>query len=166
VRTRRSLRWVLAACALAAAAAACSSSSSSTSSTPAPTGEPTSGAAAQKQVADNWTAFFSAKTPVTQRVALLQDGQDFSSVIKAQAGSGLASEASASVSKVTVTKPDQAAVAYSILVGGKPALPSQSGTAVYQAGTWKVGVASFCGLLALENGGSTSSLPAACSAAS
>ena len=37
--------------------------------------------------------------------------------------------------------------------------------AVYQDGTWKVGLASFCGLLALENGGKTSGLPAACKSA-
>jgi hypothetical protein len=35
-------------------------------------------------------------------------------------------------------------------------------TAVLQDGTWKVGAASFCGLLALQNGGSTKSLPAVC----
>jgi hypothetical protein len=59
----------------------------------------------------------------------------------------------------------QAKVTYSILVGGQPALANQSGVAVYQDGTWKVGLASFCGLLALENGGKTSSLPAACQTA-
>jgi len=37
---------------------------------------------------------------------------------------------------------------------------------VYQDGSWKVGESSFCGLLILENGGKTTGLPAACSAAS
>jgi hypothetical protein len=37
-----------------------------------------------------------------------------------------------------------------------------SGVAVYQDRTWKVGLASFCSLMALENGGKTSSLPSAC----
>ncbi len=49
---------------------------------------------------------------------------------------------------------------YDILVGGTPALKNQTGTAVYQNGTWKVGVASFCGLLTLENAGKTAGLPA------
>jgi len=44
-------------------------------------------------------------------------------------------------------------------------LPNQAGVAVLQGGTWKVGVASFCGLLTLENGGKSSSLPAACKTA-
>ncbi len=53
---------------------------------------------------------------------------------------------------------------YSILVSGTPALTNQAGVAVYQDGTWKVGDASFCGLLTIENGGNTASLPAACKA--
>jgi hypothetical protein len=36
---------------------------------------------------------------------------------------------------------------------------------VYSGGTWKVGVASFCSLLGLENNGNTSKLPAACKSA-
>jgi len=55
-------------------------------------------------------------------------------------------------------------VTYSILVSGTPALTNQAGVAVYQDGRWKVGDASFCGLLLLENGGKTQLLPAACRA--
>jgi hypothetical protein len=32
-------------------------------------------------------------------------------------------------------------------------LANQKGTAVLENGTWKVGLASFCGLAALESGG-------------
>jgi hypothetical protein len=165
-KARRLPRWVVAACAVAAVAAACGGGGGTSSAPQGSSSQASSGAAAEQQIATNWTAFFDANTPVTQRIALLQDGQEFAQIIRAQAGSPLASEASASVSKVRVTKPDQAAVTYSILVGGKPALPNQSGTAVYQDGSWKVGATSFCGLLVLENGGSSSSsLPAACRAA-
>jgi hypothetical protein len=165
MRTRRLLQRAAAACVLAGIVAACGGNST-TSSAPAATSsaQAPSGAAAQKQIAANWTAFFDAKTPVSQRIALVEDGQEFAPIIKAQAASPLASQASASVSKVTVTKPDQAAVTYSILLSGKPALTNQSGTAVYQDRSWKVGATSFCGLLTLENGGSTASLPAACKA--
>ena len=99
---------------------------------------------------------------MAKRVSLLQDGSTFASIIKSQAGSGLAATATAQVTKVTVITSSEAEVTYSILVGGTPELKDQKGTAVLQDGTWKVGVASFCGLLTLENGGSTSSLPAAC----
>lgn len=122
-----------------------------------------SGAAAT--IKANWEAFFNPKTPVAKRVSLLQDGQMFASVIKSQAGSGLASSASAKVTKVTLVSPTQAKVTYSILVGGQPALSNQTGVAIKQGSTWKVGVASFCGLLAVENGGKTTGLPAACKSA-
>lgn len=119
----------------------------------------------EKEITANWEAFFNAKTPVAKRVSLLQDGSTFSSIIKSQAGSSLASEATAQVTKVTVITSSQAQVTYSILVAGTPELKNQTGTAVYEDGTWKVGVVSFCGLLTLENGGSSSSLPAACKSA-
>ena len=102
---------------------------------------------------------------MAKRVSLLQDGSAFASVIRAQAGSSLASQASAKVTKVTVTSPSQAGVTYTVLLAGTPALKNQAGVAVYEDGTWKVGLKSFCGLLTLENGGNTKSLPAACSSA-
>lgn len=107
-------------------------------------------------------AFFSAKTPTARRIALLQNGQLFAPVIRAQAGSPLAQLATAKVTKVTLTGAGKAAVTYDILAGGQTGLSGQSGVAVYQDGLWKVGLASFCGLLRLENGGSKG-LPAGCS---
>lgn len=169
------------ACALAALTvtlAACGSSPSSASSsapaatTPAaatsPAAAPTTSSASAGAVAaitSNWEAFFNAKTPDSKRVALLQDGQQFKSVITSQSGSSLAALATAKVTHVTVTSPTQAAVTYTILVSGTPELKNQKGTAVLQNGTWKVGVTSFCGLLTIENAGKTSGLPAACKAA-
>lgn len=168
---------------LAATAAACGGSSSpSTSSSPpsapatsAPPSAPASSSApatstvapgaATAAVTKNWEAFFNAKTPVSKRVSLLQDGSQFQSIIQSQAGSGLAALATAKVTHVTVSSPTQATVTYNILVSGTPELKNQTGTAVLQNGTWKVGVSSFCGLLTLENGGKTSGLPAACKSA-
>ncbi|MGH3277020.1 MAG: hypothetical protein ACRDNZ_22170 [Streptosporangiaceae bacterium] len=116
-------------------------------------------------IAANWTAFFNAKTPVDTRISLLQDGQMLAPVIRAQSGTGLAAEATAKVTRVTVTSPTQAMVGYDILVSGQTALAGQTGTAVLQNGTWKVGLSSFCGLLILENGGKSSGLPSACKSA-
>jgi hypothetical protein len=173
VITRRLISSILLACMAGLGLAACGSSSSSTTPAASPSSPAASPAASAssaasgdaKVIAANWAAFFNAKTPVATRVGLLQDGSDFSSIIKSQAGSGLAATATAQVTKVTVITSSEAEVTYSILVGGTPELKGQKGTAVLQAGTWKVGVASFCGLLTLENGGSTSSLPAACKSA-
>jgi hypothetical protein len=175
---RRVLQQVLLVSALAAGLAACSSSSNSSSSgassspssapsssAPASSASPASSSGAASTIAANWATFFNAKTPVAKRVSLLQDGQTFQSIIKSQAGSGLAASATAKVTKVTMVSSTQAKVTYSILIGGQSALANQAGVAVLQDGTWKVGLASFCGLLAVENGGKTSGLPAACKSA-
>ena len=178
---RRVPQQILLVCALAAGIAACSSSGNSSSSgaSSSPSSAPSSSASAASSapaspvsssgataaITANWEAFFSPKTPVAKRVSLLQDGQTFESVIKSQAGSGLAASATSKVTKVTVVSPTQAKVTYSILLGGQPALSNQAGVAVKQGGTWKVGVASFCGLLTVENSGKTSGLPAACKSA-
>jgi hypothetical protein len=168
VLTRRVIASILLACMVGLGLAACGSSSSSTpkasSSSPAAKPSAPSTSSAVSAITTNWEAFFNAKTPIPKRVSLLQDGSTFSSIIKSQAGSGLASKATAQVTKVTVITSSQAQVTYTILLSGTPELKNQTGSAVYQDGTWKVGVTSFCSLLALENGGSTSSLPAACKA--
>jgi len=65
---------------------------------------------------------------------------------------------------VTVSSSTQAIVTYDILLSGTPVLSNQKGIAVNQGGTWKVGDTSFCGLLALQTGGSAN-LPAACKTA-
>jgi hypothetical protein len=163
----RRIPHILGGCALVALAVtvtACGSSTPSSSSTSKPPAASSSkpAASAASQITTNWETFFSAKTPTSQRVSLLQDGSQFQSLISAQAGGGLASEASAKVIKVTVNSPTQATVKYDVLLGKTTALSNQAGMAVYQDGTWKVGAASFCGLLKLENGGKTSGLPAAC----
>jgi hypothetical protein len=151
------------------AAAACSTATTSTPGTlptvptaQANTGGATGTAGTEQEIAANWVAFFDPKTPVSKRVALLQDGSQFQAIIQAQANSTLESEASATVTKVALTSATQAKVTYSILLAGAPALPDQGGVAVLVGGVWQVGITSFCGLLTLENGGSTKGLPTVC----
>jgi hypothetical protein len=168
MKAHRTLQLLVLVGVLCVGIAACGSSnnsgaSSSSTSAPATSAPATSASAAPSGsaaalITANWEKFFSAKTPVATRVALLQNGSMFESVIKAQAGSGLAATASAKVSKVIVTSSRRATVKYSILISGATALANQSGVAVYQDGTWKVGLASFCGLLTLENSGKTPSV--------
>jgi hypothetical protein len=168
--------------ALAATMAACSSSaststsaepssaapaSSAASSPAAPASSPassSSGAAAggnaKAQITANWEAFFNGQTSAAKKISLLQNGQKFAAVINAQAGSGLASSAGAKVTAVVVNSATKATVSYDITLSGATALPNQTGTAVYEGGTWKVGDVSFCQLLKLENAGSS---PSVCS---
>ena len=167
--------------ALAATMAACSSSSSPTVTSPS-SAPPASSAAsspaatssspvasspgtaasgnAKAQITANWEAFFNGQTPAAKKIALLENGQKFASVINAQAGSGLASSAGAKVTAVVVNSPTKATVSYDITLSGATALANQTGTAVYQDGTWKVGDVSFCQLLKLENAGTA---PSVCS---
>jgi len=138
--------------------------STSPSSPPANSSEPTSGPGAVQAIETNWAKFFDAKTPIPQRIALLENGQQFADVIHAQANFTLAKLATAKVTHVTLTGTSQAAVTYSILISGKTGLGGQAGVAVYQDGVWKVGDSSFCGLLKIENAGSSKGLPAGCKA--
>jgi hypothetical protein len=171
MKSNRQIAAAIGACAVAGLVAACGSSSpSSSSSTPpstsssSPAATPTSSApatgSAQADIKANWTKFFAASTPVSTRVSLLEDGSQFASIIQAQHGSTLAKVASAKVLSVGMVSSSQALVKYDILADGAVALSNESGVAVLQNGTWKVGVQSFCGLLKLED---MKSLPAACS---
>jgi hypothetical protein len=166
--------------ALALAVSACSSSSSSSSSSTAssaaaPAGSPsaivssapassssTGNSAAVAQITTNWEKFFNASTPLSQRVALLQNGSSFSSAIDSFSKLPLAGGIGAKVTGVTVNSATSATVTYSLVSGSTTLLGGQTGTAVYQDGTWKVGDASLCNLFKLIPGGS---LPAACSSA-
>ena len=133
----------------AAAPTTAAASPSAAASTPAATGT----AAAIAAITKNWVTFFNGKTPAATRQSLVQDGSQFATVLKAQASSAQSEAAGASVQKVTLTSATQAAVGYTILISGSPVLAGQKGTAVLESGTWKVSLASFCGLLALQNGG-------------
>ena len=154
--------------ALAVAVAACSSSSSSSSSAPATSAPassasaPANTAAAATQITANWEKFFSASTSTSQRVTLLQNGSTFAAAIAALAKLPLASGIGAKVTGVTVDN-GTAIVKYDITSGTSSLLSGQTGTAVYQNGTWKVGDGSLCGLLKLVPGGT---VPAACNAVS
>jgi hypothetical protein len=138
----------------AASAAPPQPSPTSASSTAAAPG----GSGATGVIKTNWEAFFNGKTGAAQKIALLQNGQTFASVIKAQASSTLATGASAAVTAVVVESATTATVSYNIDLNGSAALSNQTGTAVYQDGMWKVGDVSFCALLTLENAGKAPSV--------
>jgi hypothetical protein len=168
---------MLVICAVGASIAACGSSGSSTSSSAPSTSASTTPAAAPSssspspatssgnavaEITTNWIAFFNPKTPTAKRISLLQNGPAFASEIQSSASFPGASSASAKVTKVTVTSATQANVTYDILLLGTPVLSNQKGVAVLVGGTWKVGDASFCSLLTLENSGKT---PTVCKSA-
>jgi hypothetical protein len=172
MRTHRQTVTVIGACALAAALAACGSSgkpSGSNTTTPAATTPSStsttspSTAASIAAIKTNWTTFFDFQTATSKQVSLLQDGSAFTSAINGMKGNPIASGANAKVLSVTNVTPTMATVKYDVLLGTAVALPNQTGTAVYEDGTWKVGDGSLCGLLGLEL--KKSQLPPACSSA-
>ena len=66
--------------------------------------------------------------------------------------------------ETVVNSATTATVTFNIVsTGGSKLLSGQTGTSVYQDGTWKVGDSSLCGLFKLIPGGS---VPAACNSAS
>jgi hypothetical protein len=142
----------LAILAVAGVLAGCGSSSHSASASKksaSTTGQSTPASAAT-QIKRDWTTFFAASTPPAKKASLLQNGQAFAQTIAAQSKSPLAAQSQAKVTKVDLTGPSTARVTYTILLGGKPALSNQRGTAIKSGSTWKVSDASFCSLLALE----------------
>jgi len=185
-QARRVLLTPAVALAVTAAVAACSSSASSSSSsastipvTSASASAPASSAPASSapatngggaagnvtaitEIKANWVKFFSSSTPNSERVALLQDGQTFAAAIKSFSASPLASAVSSKVDSVTLSSSTQAAVKYDLTAGGTSVASGQTGTAVLQDGTWKVGDDVFCGLL--KEGASLlgMTVPAAC----
>ena len=165
---RRAILAPVFSLALVAAVAACSSSSSSSSSSAA-TSAPASSATAPSssdataEITANWEKFFNSSTPNAERVALLQNGSTFAGAITALSKQPVASGASAKGTGVMVNDTTSATVTYNIVSGGTSLLSGQTGKAVYQDGTWKVGDASLCALLKLVPGGS---VPAACNSVS
>lgn len=166
----RRISYLLGCCGLVVMAVvltACGSSPSHPSSSKPPASHAasptaTANAAAVSEITTNWEKFFSASTPLSERINLLQDGTQVQSAVSSLLGSSFASAASAKVTNVTVTSATQATVTYNILVGGTPELTGQKGTSVYEDGTWKVGISSFCSLASLANGGKTTGLPSVC----
>ena len=112
-------------------------------------------AAARAQIKSAYVKFFSGKTPISDRVAVLQNGSKFKGLVTSFANNPLAKNVNVTVSSVTLEGVDKAKVVYTVKLGGA-GLPKQTGTAVRENGTWKVGSASLCKLVALQ--GSTPSV--------
>ena len=111
---------------------------------------------AQAQIKSAYQKFFSPQTSLSDRVAVLQNGSKFKSVVQGFASNPLAKNVKVTVSSIETEGADKAKVVYTVKLGGA-ALPKQTGTAVRENGTWKVGYASLCKLVSLQ--GTT---PSAC----
>jgi hypothetical protein len=124
--------------------------------TSAPATAPADPAAATTQVKANWKKFFDPATSTTDKQAVLENGDKMGPVLKAFSGDKRGGQVQADVQTVEFTAPDKATVTYSLTLNGATALPKASGTAVEQAGTWKVSVNTLCALVALSGDASQS----------
>jgi hypothetical protein len=106
------------------------------------------GPGSDAQIRSAYSKFFSSKTSLSDRVALLQNGSRFKPVIQSFASNPLAQNVSATVSSVALHGSNNATVVFVVKLGGSP-LPKQTGTAVRQNGTWKVGSETLCRLVEL-----------------
>src|SRR2546423_12012840 len=84
-------------------------------------------AAAQAQIKSAYKKFFSGQTSLSDRVALLQNGSRFKSVIQGFASNPLAKNVNVAVSSVTLQGLNSAKVVYSVKLGSA-GLPQQTGT--------------------------------------
>ncbi|MGW5377917.1 hypothetical protein ACWESM_21005 [Nocardia sp. NPDC003999] len=156
------LRKAVACCGLAVVAAAAltgcgddesTSSASSTSAAPATSAAPgQADAATTKAITDVYTSFFSASTPPDQKAAQVQKGDVFLPILQAQAGNPQSQGTSVTVSAVKLVDANNADVTYTLLLGGNPVLPNQTGQAVKDGGQWKVATSTFCALMTLQGG--------------
>jgi hypothetical protein len=156
----------------AATSPAAAASTAASSSAPATTSAPASAAAggsssAASEITTNWNTFFNSSTPNSKRVQLLENGSQFSAAISAFASSPLAAAVASKVDAVSVTSATKAKVTYDLSAAGTTVAKGQTGSAVLQDGTWKVGDDVFCGLLSeAKSAGLSIPVPSACKSAS
>ncbi|MFE3543012.1 hypothetical protein ACFXK0_08580 [Nocardia sp. NPDC059177] len=116
---------------------------------------PTADAATVAAITKTYTTFFDGSKSATERAALVESGDAFLAILQAQSATPATSGTSVTVASVTPTGATTADVGYTLLMGGNPVLPDQTGQAVKQGDTWKVAAATFCALLAIQGGTST-----------
>ena len=101
------------------------------------------------QIRTNWETFFGAKTPISEREHLLQNGSQFDSEIKSEFSSLGTSSFGVSINNIAVNSSTQAKVNYNVMLQGQEVLKDQNGQAVLLNNTWKVSDSTLCSLLAM-----------------
>ncbi|MGW4898586.1 hypothetical protein ACWEQL_41090 [Kitasatospora sp. NPDC004240] len=111
-------------------------------------------AAATAEVTTNWEKFFSPQTTITEKAALLQNGDQLTPVLEGFAQDPRVGQVQADVTDVAFSSATDAVVTYSLSLQGNVVEPAATGQAVLDDGTWKVSRSTLCGLLAQAGGSS------------
>jgi hypothetical protein len=157
-RTRRSaaLIGLMALAATAVIGCGDSTDDAAATSAPAATGSAAPASASpevQKEITDAFVTFFDGKAPAATRAGLVEKGDAFAPLLAGMAADPRASGTSVTVSAVQLVDDKTADVTYTLLLGGNPVLPDQSGQAIEEGDTWKVAAMTFCSLLAVQGSG-------------
>lgn len=164
-KAARTAGVLLAALLSVTTAAACGSSGSSSASSPsvsapasgssaaASGSAPADAAKAEAEVRANWEKFFDPSTSLTDKAAVLENGDQLMPLLQSLAKDPRAGQVKAQVTSVTFTSPTTADLTYSLSIQGSVVVPNASGKAVLVDGTWKVSHASLCALV--TSGGNT-----------
>jgi hypothetical protein len=150
--SNRKIRSVLGVLAVLAALGGCGGDTGGqpAASSPAPSSAAAGGGSVTGQVTSLFQRFFNGTLPVDTKVAILQKGDQFRQVLQAQAAGPLAKSSGVKVLSVTQSTVNSAAVKFTVLLDGKPALENQAGGAVLDNGVWKVSASTYCTLLQLQ----------------
>lgn len=111
--------------------------------------------AAIEEIKATYATFFdSTKTP-EERAAKVEQSEAFLPVLQAQAANPQSAGLGVQVSKVELVDDSNAAVTYTLVMGGNPVLADQAGEAVKKGDDWLVAATTFCTLMALQGGTSS-----------
>jgi hypothetical protein len=120
------------------------------SSPAAAAGQPADPAAAKAQITQNWAKFFKPGTSTAEKAGLLQNGDMMKPVLQGFSSDPRMGEVTAKVNAVSFTSPTAAKVTYALSLKGATVLPSATGQAVLEKGTWKVADSTLCSLVQLS----------------
>lgn len=105
-------------------------------------------------ITTTWETFFNKDTPVADRQALLEDGDQLTAALDAAVQNPMIKQITVAVTSIAFEDENTALITYDVLMGGAPLLRNSPGVAVKVNNEWKVSKKSFCGLAALAVGGS------------
>lgn len=103
-------------------------------------------AAATADVKKNWSDFFSASVPYSQKNALLEDSASLQEALALSEKNPLSKQTESAVTAVTFTSATAATVTYDLSLYKNKVITGGEGTAVLDDGSWKVSKFTFCQL--------------------
>jgi translation initiation factor IF-3 len=103
-------------------------------------------------VTRDWERFFDPATPLKERTALLEDGEQLRLLVRAFGRDPRAKRVRARVRSVRFASSTQAEVRYALSLEGRTVLRDAPGMAVLRDGVWKVSFRTVCELVRLDGG--------------